>query len=214
MAKIRGIVKIKGKVGEEVYYELNGKNIVRKSYKGRSHMVKTDPCYEYMRASSRLFRATNALSTALYRMAKSTGIPMNYPMCKNMNGIFKRRLHKGDLDLLKPHYGLFRSSIQGVRMDRVKTALSASIQYFNDHLRISTSGNLACAMHINIFIGTLDCPVWKKDDYIVHTDMKEVEVIQLRILPGEDNGVYNIPLELLDNQALVATIDNKYCFVV
>ena len=214
MAKIRGIVKIKGAIGNEVYYELNGKNIVRKKYTQRSFMAKTADSHKKFRDSSKLMRASNAMATSVYRMAKSTGLNLDTATCGKLNGKIKTRLHKDDIDPTNLHYGLVRGVMQGMRLDKVKTALPAHIQYLDGNLRLSTSGLLEMPMLVNIFIGTANCPVWKKGEYEVHTDMSEVEVIQLRIMPGEASGLFNIPLDLSDNQALIATIDGKYCFVI
>ncbi len=214
MAKVRGIIRIKGKIGDNVYYEMNGKNIVRKTYKGRSHMAKTAESHQKFRESGHLMKASNALSAAVYRMGKSTGIHLNSKAYNILNRKVKRRLHMDDINPTQLHYGILRRTMEGTRLDRVKTAFPISIRYINDYIHLSTGGNLEAPMLVNIFIGTLVCPIWKKDKYITQIDMQEVEVIQLRILPGESSGTFKIPLDLQNNQAIVATVNNKYCCVV
>jgi len=73
MPKQKGVIKLRGKVGTEVFYRLKDKYYVRKNDLERGKRIKEDPRFAKVRAANSLFGVGSRVATFLYREAKVLG---------------------------------------------------------------------------------------------------------------------------------------------
>lgn len=82
MATYESLIKIKGAVGDLVFYNLNGKNIVRKKSGFNKTAFKKSPTYEKVRQNSSEFghcsKIGKAIRMALEKFIKESGDPLLY----------------------------------------------------------------------------------------------------------------------------------------
>lgn len=82
MATYESIIKIKGAVGDLVFYNLNGKNIVRKKSGFNKTAFKKDPSYEKVRQNSSEFghcsKVGKIIRASLSASIKEAGDPLLY----------------------------------------------------------------------------------------------------------------------------------------
>jgi hypothetical protein len=101
MATYESLIKIKGAVGDLVFYELNGKNVVRKKSGFNKTAFKKSPAYEKVRQNSSEFghcsKTGKVIRTCLDRYIKQAGDPLLYQQftkvmseIKNLDLISKR----------------------------------------------------------------------------------------------------------------------------
>jgi hypothetical protein len=106
MAKYKGTIKLKGTIGDVVYYTLNGKQIARRKAEGIGELIKTSENYAVTRKNNSQFRVATHMASGLYRMAKLAGYTLDYPqqnqMIKKAVAIMQKNK---DLDVYeKAHY--------------------------------------------------------------------------------------------------------------
>jgi len=82
MATYESLIKIKGTVGGLVFYELNGKNVVRKKSGFNKTAFKKSPAYEKVRQNSSEFghcsKIGKVIRTALEQYIRKAGDPLLY----------------------------------------------------------------------------------------------------------------------------------------
>lgn len=82
MATYESLIKIKGTVGGLVFYELNGKNVVRKKSGFNKTAFKKSPAYEKVRQNSSEFghcsKTGKVIRTALDQYIRQAGDPLLY----------------------------------------------------------------------------------------------------------------------------------------
>ncbi|KXH84197.1 hypothetical protein [Chryseobacterium kwangjuense] len=82
MATYESLIKIKGSVGDLVFYSLNGKNVVRKKSGFNQKSFKKDPSYEKVRQNSSEFghcsKAGKMIRSCIQNYIKEAGDPLLY----------------------------------------------------------------------------------------------------------------------------------------
>lgn len=82
MATYESLIKIKGSVGDLVFYSLNGKNVVRKKSGFNQKAFKKDPSYEKVRQNSSEFghcsKAGKMIRSCIQNYIKEAGDPLLY----------------------------------------------------------------------------------------------------------------------------------------
>lgn len=73
MPRQRGIIQLRGKVGDMVFYKMRGKHYVRRNDEARGERLKTDPRFAKVREANSLFGVGSRVATFLYREAKALG---------------------------------------------------------------------------------------------------------------------------------------------
>ncbi|WP_080779103.1 hypothetical protein [Chryseobacterium phocaeense] len=98
MATYESLIKIKGSVGDLVFYSLNGKNVVRKKSGFNQKAFKKDPSYEKVRQNSSEFghcsKAGKMIRSCIQNYIKEAGDPLLYQKFAKLMTLIK------DLDMV------------------------------------------------------------------------------------------------------------------
>lgn len=182
MAKVSGIIELKGKVDDLVFYKLNGQKVCRKRDTEQGERLKTDPRYESCRKTSTLFGACNAMATAIYRMAKMSNVRLDYMRHGELvKRIFNHYHAQGNLPNSLIVNDVFKT-LSGMRMDKSRTTPSLRIHTLNDKFQLTVKQHYNC-----VFItGKWDEVFANNGKYSCKMDMYEVTEVELEL----DKGSY------------------------
>ncbi|KFF02198.1 hypothetical protein [Chryseobacterium luteum] len=93
MATYESLIKIKGSVGDLVFYSLNGKNVVRKKSGFNKNAFKKSPSYEKVRQNSSEFghcsKAGKTIRSCIEHYIKQAGEPLLYQRFAKLMTVIK-----------------------------------------------------------------------------------------------------------------------------
>lgn len=203
MAKVTSIVHLDGTIDELIFYTLNGQSLVRRKPTNMKSVFANAPGFEKQRAMSKLFTASNAMATAVYRMAKGSEVALDYRQHSKLVKVITKRFNQADVDLKDLHFAYLRGVLAGIRLDKVREGMPVSFSWRGSELEISSGVVGERELLVKLYKGRLVCPKWNRGKYVCELDMEDVGLMEVSISSGE---VLRLGMELGDDEVLVGVV--------
>lgn len=202
MARAKGILQLNGIIGDLVFYQLDGKTVVRRKPSGVKMQIKHGENYTEHRQRTHYLKLTNSLATAIYRMAKEYSAGINY---KSHNKLVKSIYHQVKF---KPKeaidFSVLRNDLKGLSLNYKDTLPPVAISVYEGDILLGCDKKITHLVSVHLVIGTLPRIHKAKGQLAANNDMEDVEIIELTVQPEDHGQNLRVPMSLKANQVVVA----------